>query len=194
MRPGGEGDVASSSPGQDTALDGAEVRARRGRRALNIRRGIMWIRSLVVALSLSSAGCDDVFTAGGVATATPVFTSITAGDLRDLDRDESVLVELDGEYPVVFEFDGRRGALDFGRIEIATPAGGRLPLGAWLEALVSAHGLGFVALSGGRFRLANDRAAASLGIVDSQPGSCDSIDIVDLDGVVAVLFVAEASC
>ncbi|WP_096331463.1 hypothetical protein [Nannocystis exedens] len=130
-----------------------------------------------------------------MATATPLFTSITAGDLRELERGESVLVELDGDYPVVFEFDGRRGALDFGRVEIATPEGRRLPLQVWAEALVSAHGTGFAEMAGGRFRLANDRAAASLGIAVS-PGSqgCDDIDIVDIDGVVAVLFLADASC
>lgn len=157
----------------------------------------MWIRASWVALSLAVAGCDDAFTSGGVATATPLFTSITAGDLRELERGESVLVALDGDYPVVFELDGRRGALDFGRIDIATPEAGLVPLQVWLEALVSARGLGFAELSRGRFRLANDRAAATLGIAvsgQSGPQRCDAGQVIDLDGVVAVLFPADASC
>ncbi|WP_434418025.1 hypothetical protein [Nannocystis pusilla] len=152
----------------------------------------MRIRASWVALSVAVAGCDGAFTSGGVATATPLFTSITAGDLRALERGESVLVELDGDYPVVFEFDGRRGALDFGRIDIATPEEGLVPLQVWLEALVSARGLGFAELSRGRFRLANDPAAAALGIGVS--GRCDDGQIIDIDGVVAVLFLADASC
>ncbi|MDC0716479.1 hypothetical protein [Nannocystis bainbridge] len=140
-------------------------------------------------------GCEDVLSAGGVATATPVFTSITAGDLRALDRGESVLVALDGEYPVVFEFDGRRGALDFGRIEIATPEGVRRPLQVWLDAFASAQGIGFAALTSGRFRLANDVAAASLGIATGKPAAgCEAVDLVEIDGVVAVLFVTDAGC
>ena len=152
----------------------------------------MSIRTWWVALSLAAAGCDDVLSSGGVATATPLFTSITAGDLQELERGESVLVELDGGYPVVFELDGRRGALDFGRIDIATPEAGLVPLQVWLEALISARGLGFAELSRGRLRLANDRAAATLGIGVS--GRCGDGQVVDLDGVVAVLFLADASC
>lgn len=149
----------------------------------------------LVASSVMVAGCDDIFTAGGVTTVTPLFATITARDVRDLDPGESLRVELDGAYPTVFEFDGRDGAIDFRRIEIATPEDEPISMHIWLARQYPIHGIDFANASGARFRLANDRTAASLGIgdsSDSQPRSCEPFDIVELDDLVAVLFVAKA--
>lgn len=149
----------------------------------------------LVASSVVVAGCDEIFTAGGVTTVTPLFASITARDVRDLDPDESLRVELDGAYPTVFEFDGRDGAIDFRRIEIAAPDVEPISMHIWLAREVPIHGIDFANAPGARFRLANDRTAASLGIgdsSDSEPRSCELFDIVELDELVAVLFVTEA--
>ena len=159
--------------------------------------GAVWSVSGLLAGTLMMAGCDEVFTAGGVATAKPLFATITARDLRDLGPDESLLVELDGAYPTVFEFDSRGGSIDFGRIELATPDVASISMHIWLARQVPTHGIDFAGLPGARFRLANDRMAASLGIPDashSQPRSCEPVDIVELDDLVAVLFVADAGC
>jgi hypothetical protein len=160
-------------------------------------RAAVWAVLGCMASTLMMAGCDEVFTAGGVATVTPMFATITARDLRDLDPDESLQVELDGAYPTVFEFDGRDGAIDFRRIEIATPDVESISMHLWLARQVPTHGIDFAGLPGARFRLANDRMAASLGIPDSshsQPRSCEPADIVELDDLVAVLFAADAGC
>lgn len=140
-------------------------------------------------VTMPAAGCDDLLTAGGVATGTPLFSSLTADDVRELGPDESLAVELDGAYPTVFELDGRGGAIDFGRIIISTADAAPMSLATWLARQGSA--LDLVWQSGARFRLANDLAAASLGLPEpdtSELRSCDPFDIVELDDVVVVMF------
>jgi hypothetical protein len=140
---------------------------------------------------LSVAGCDAAFTAGGVATVTPMFATITARDLKDLGRDELLSVELDGAYPTVFEFDNRDGALDFQRIEITAPGAEPVSMHLWLARKAATTGLDLAP----RFRLANDSTAASMGLAepdDPAESEC-GIKMVEVDALVVVLF-ARSSC
>lgn len=142
-------------------------------------------------------GCDEAFSGGGVATVTPMFATITARDLRALGPEESLTVELDGAYPTVFEFDGRDGGIDFDRIEIATPEASPMAMSLWLARQVPTSGVDFGGLPSARFRLANDRMAASLGLAEPDPAEaegCAPIEVVELEALVAVVFVADSGC
>lgn len=158
---------------------------------MSMARASMWALA-----GLLAAGCDAAFTAGGVATVTPMFATITARDLAGLGRDEMLSVELDGAYPTVFEFDGRDGKIEFQRIEITPPGADPVSMQLWLARQAPTRGIDLTQ-PGARFRLANDPMAASIGIADfgdSAESDCSPVDIVELDEVVAVLFVTRSSC
>lgn len=153
---------------------------------------------LLLALALTpTGGCDEAFSSGGSATVTPMYATITARDLRGLEDGETLAIELDGAYPTVFEFDGRSGSIDFSRLEITAPGETSMSMRLWLARQVAAHGVDLEALPSRRFRLSNDRQAGVAGLQeagDAPPTqsvfrSCSAIDVVELDAVVAVLFV-----
>lgn len=156
-----------------------------------------WITAWVVLAS----GCDEAFSSGGVTTATPLRATITARDLRGLDDGEVLTIALDGTYPTVFEFDGRAAAIDFSRLEIVTPDEDAVPMRRWLARQAAAHGVDLEGLPSRRFRLTNDREAG-VGRLPEETGAptepvfrgCAAIEVVELDAVVAVLFVDDEGC
>ena len=158
-----------------------------------------WLAACVAAMS---GGCDEAFTGGGVTTATPLYATITARDLRGLADGEALTIALDGAYPTVFEFDGRDGPIDFSRLEITTPdEEAPVPMRRWFARQVAAHGVDLEGLPSERFRLANDRSAG-VGKLPERTGvptepvfrGCAAIEVVELDAVVAVMFVDDAGC
>jgi hypothetical protein len=157
--------------------------------------GARW--AAVVLLSMPLAGCDEMFTAGGVATLRPTFVRITHKDLWGVGTSSPLPIELDGEYPVVFEFDGRAGAIDFDRVELTTPEGEVVSMDVWLARQFFARELDFAEGPKARFRLANDPDAATLGLARDDPPApdgCGAIDVVDVDAVFAVVLGGDDSC
>lgn len=154
----------------------------------------------LMACAVLAAGCDEALSSGGVTDATPLRATITARDLRGLERGELLTIALDGTYPTVFEFDGRDGAIDFSRLEIATPDES-VPMRRWLARQAAAYGVDLEGLPSRRFRLTNDREAG-VGKLPEGTGEptepvfrgCAAIEVVELDAVVAVLFVDDAGC
>lgn len=155
----------------------------------------------MTACAVLAAGCDEAFTSGGVTTATPLRATITARDLRGLEDGEALTIALDGTYPTVFEFDGRGGAIDFSRLEIATPDETAAPMRRWLARQAAAYGVDLEGLPSRRFRLTNDREAGVERLPEgtgepTEPvfRGCAAVEVVELDAVVAVMFVDDAGC
>lgn len=161
----------------------AQQRARRGQGAL-----VVWVLALLLA---AIGGCDGGF-AGGVSEVTPLFAKISQQDLRELDGDAALAIELDGPYPTVFEFDGVRAPIDFSRVEISAPGHEPLPMDLWLARQAVTFGVDLATLPTRRFRLSNDATAAALGLdaagVMFRARACEDAELVELDGLVAVVF------
>lgn len=156
-------------------------------------RGIVTIAGLVV---MTAAGCDEAFHAGGASTVTPMFTTITQRDLRGLAAEERLEIELDGPYPLVVEFDGRKEKIDFDRLEITTPDGRSIAMSIWLAHKAASHAVDLEGLPSRRFRLANDRDAGLGGLSDALPEfrACESVEVAEIDELIAVMFVDGGEC
>lgn len=146
----------------------------------------------IVALVMSTAvGCDEAFHAGGASTVTPMFTTITQRDLRGLEAEERLEIDLDGPYPLVVEFDGRKEQIDFDRLEITTPDGKSIAMSIWLAHQAASHEVDLEGLPSRRFRLANDRDAGLGGLSDVTPEfrACSAVEVAEIDELIAVMFV-----
>jgi hypothetical protein len=156
-------------------------------------RGMTTIAALLV---MTAAGCDEAFHAGGASTVTPMFTTITQRDLRGLDAEERLAIELDGPYPLVVEFDGRREQIDFDRLEITTPDGKSIAMSIWLAHKAASHGVDLEGLPSRRFRLANDRDAGLGGLSEPAPQfrACEAVEVAEIDELIAVMFVDGGEC
>lgn len=164
----------------------AQQRTRRGQGAL-----VVWVLALLLA---AVGGCDGGFT-GGVSEVSPLFAEISQRDFAGLERDEALSIELDGPYPTVFEFDGEAAPLDFSRVEISAPGHEPLPMDLWLARQAVTFGVDLAGLPTRRFRLSNDRGAAAVGLaegVEFRDAACEDAELVELDGLVAVVFHADA--
>lgn len=155
--------------------------------------------AMLVALGLvAAAGCEAAFYGGGASTLTPMFTTITQRDLRALEGDERLPIDLDGPYASVFEFDGRREAIDFNRLELTTPDGESISMAIWLARQAADHEVDLEGLPSRRFRLANDRSAGLRGLSEMSTAPefrvCEAIEVAELDAVVAVMFVLDGEC
>lgn len=159
-----------------------------------MRGGVMF----AALTMLATTGCDEAFYAGGASTVQPMYTTITQRDVRRLAGDERLAIELDGPYPSVIEFDGRRETIDFDRLELTTPDGESISMSIWLAHQAARHSVDLEGLPSRRFRLANDRDAGLGGLDEATPApefrSCESFEVAELDEVIAVMFVEDEGC
>lgn len=157
------------------------------------------MRGMTIAalmLMVATAGCDEVFHAGGVSTVTPMFTTITQRDLRGLEDGERLSIDLGGPYPLVVEFDGRKEQIDFDRLEITTPDGESIAMSIWLAHKAASPGVDLEGLPSRRFRLANDRDAGLGGLPEPVQTfrACEAVEVTEIDELIAVLFVDDGEC